>query len=130
MPQARSRQARSRPAPVRRWLAPVLLLGIAVGLAPLWWEERLRLSVATITPWRDAGGALMVPAAAVRPAGVADAGEAVVFVIEDGVARARQVRVGRVGPAVTEIREGLGERAVIAADPPRGLEDRRRVAER
>lgn len=123
-------QAQSRPAAVQRWIAPVLLLGIAVGLAPLWWEYRLPLAIATITPWRDSGGALMVPAASVRPAmpGGRVAGEAMVFVIEDGVARARRVRVGSVGPAVVEIREGLGDRAVIAADPPAALEDRHRVA--
>jgi multidrug efflux pump subunit AcrA (membrane-fusion protein) len=107
-------------------MAPALLLGIAAGLGPLWWEYRTP-AVATVSPWRDAGGALLVPAASVRAAG---AGEAVVFVIEDGVARARRVRLGSVGPAVVEIREGLGERAVIAADPPAELEDRHRMAGR
>lgn len=126
-------QARSRPAAALRWLAPALLLGIAGGLAPLWWEVTAPPHIVTARPWRDAQGALLVPAAAVRPAGagareIVASGEGVVFVLERGVVRVTRVRLGAVSHDVVEIAGGLAEQVLIAANPPRGLEDRHRVA--
>ncbi|WP_029010358.1 efflux RND transporter periplasmic adaptor subunit [Azospirillum halopraeferens] len=64
---------------------------------------------------RRADDALLVPEGAVA------AGR--VFVIEDGVARARSVEVGVVGNGRAEIRAGLsGDERVVAA-PPAGLAD-------
>lgn len=120
-------QARSRRTGPRRWLAPVLLLGIALGLAPLWWREAGPPRIDTVMPWRDPGGALMVPAAAVRHGA---AGEALVFVIEDGVPRPVRVVLGTVGPESVVVSAGLRDGTMVAANPPPALTDRRRVAER
>jgi hypothetical protein len=73
----------------------------------------------------------MVPATAVRPVDgvvLAKGGAAVVFVIEDGVPRAVRVALGVVGPESVVVATGLAEGAVVAANPPRGIDDRRRVA--
>ncbi len=125
--------ARSRPAPALRWLAPVLLLAIVIGLAPLWWQVTAPPILATARPWRDGSGVLRVPFAAVRPVGpgpdrkLVAAGPANVFVIEDGVARLTPVHLGAVEAQSVEIRDGLADAALIIANPPRGLEDRHRV---
>jgi hypothetical protein len=127
--------ARSRPdpsAPLRhRWVAPALLLAIVLGLAPLWWEVTAPPELSTVQARRDAGGALLVPAAALRPPGhlarVEEAGEAVLFVVRDGVARLTRVRLGARRDDAVEVREGLEDTAMVLANPPRGLEDRHRV---
>jgi hypothetical protein len=127
--------ARSRPdppAPLRyRWVAPALLLAIVVGLAPLWWEVTAPPELSTVQARKDPGGALLVPAAALRPsaplARLEEAGEAVLFVVRDGVARLTRVRLGAMRDDAVEVREGLDEAALVLANPPRGLEDRHRV---
>lgn len=130
--------ARSRtdmpPSARARWLAPALLLAIVAGLAPLWWEVTAPPLLATVRPRRDAAGALLVPAASLRPAGalgqVAASGPASLFVVRDGVARLTPVRLGALHGEAVEVREGLEETALVVANPPRGLEDRHRVAVR
>jgi hypothetical protein len=127
--------ARSRtdpPFPARgRWLAPALLLAIVAGLAPLWWEVTAPPLLTIVRPRRDAAGALLVPAAALRPPRpleqVAASGPASVFVVRDGVARLTPVRLGALHGEAVEVREGLEETALVVANPPRGLEDRHRV---
>ena len=113
-----------------RWLAPALLLSIAAGLAPLWWEVTAPPSLAVARPWRDPAGTLMVPAAAVRPRGqhgrVEAAGVASLFVVRDGVAVLTRVELGAVRADGVEVRGGLEDAALLVADPPRGLEDRHR----
>src|SRR5687768_11232591 len=93
-----------------RWLAPVLLLAIVAGLAPLWWEVTAPPVLATVRPWRDAAGVLLLPSASVRPPGplgrVEPAGAASVFVIHDGVARLVPVRLGAVRADAVEVHEG------------------------
>jgi multidrug efflux pump subunit AcrA (membrane-fusion protein) len=105
----------------------VLLLGIALGLAPLWWREAGPARLETVMPWRDPGGALMVPAAAVRRG---SAGEALVFVIQEGVPRPVRVVLGTAGPESVVILTGLRDGTVVAANPPPALMDRRWVAQR
>lgn len=127
--------ARSRPDPLLplryRWLAPVLLLAILAGLGPLWWKATAPPELAVAKPWRDPGGTLLVPQAAVRPPGPAGrveaAGPATVFVVRDGRALATRVRLGDVRADAVEVREGLAEAAFVVANPPVGLEDRHRV---
>ncbi len=117
-----------------RWVAPALLLAIAAGLAPLWWEVTSPPVLATARPWRDTAGVLLVSADAVRaqgPQGRLQApGPANLFVIKNGVARLTPVRLGALRDGAVEVREGLEEAAVVVANPPRGLEDRHRVAVR
>lgn len=64
---------------------------------------------------REDPAAVLVPGSAVR--------EGRVFLVQDGIARARPVRPGVQGPRMTEIREGLrpGERIIL--NPPAGLAD-------
>jgi len=123
------------PAPrFPRWAAPALLLVIAAGLAPLWWEVTSPPLLAIALPWRDAAGVLLVPADAVRAQGpqgrLAAPGPGNVFVIKNGVARLTRVRLGVLRDGAVEVHEGLEESAVVVANPPRGLEDRHRVAVR
>ena len=120
-------QARSRRTGPRRWLAPVLLLLMALGLAPLWWRDWGPPRIETVTPWRDPGGTLMVPAAAVRQR---DGGTAVVFVIDGGVPQPVPVVLGTAGQDSVVVLSGLRDGAVVAANPPPALTDRRRVAAR
>ncbi len=125
-------EVRSRRLP--RWLAPVLLLAIVAGLAPLWWEVTAPPTLATAKPWRDATGTLMVPVAAVRPFGpqgkLEAAGAANLFVVRDGVARLTRIQLGAVHESAVEVRDGLEDAALVVANPPRGLEDRHRIAVR
>jgi len=105
----------------------MLLLAITLGLAPLWWQEAGPAHIETVKPWRDPGGALMVPAAAVRQ----DAGgEAVVFVVDEGLARPVRVVLGAAGLDSVVVIAGLRDSVLVAANPPPALSDRRRVAER
>ena len=89
-------------------------------------------AVGTARPWRDAGGALVVPRASVRnmPPNNGLPGGPHVFRVEDGVVRRIRVELGTIHPDSVEIRAGLAEGVVIAANPPRGLEDRHRVVVR
>ena len=115
-----------------RWIAPVLLLAIAAGLGPVWWEMTAPPVLPVVHPWRDAAGALLVPSDAVRPQGrggrVEPAAPASLFVVQDGLARLTPVRLGAVRPDAVEVREGLAEAAQVVVNPPRSLEDRHRVA--
>ncbi len=133
MAPARSRTDMQAPARAR-WLAPALLLAIVAGLAPLWWEVTAPPLLATVRPRRDPAGALLVPAAALRPSGplgkLVAAGPATLFVVRDGVARLTPVRLGALHGEAVEVREGLEDTALVIANPPRGLEDRHRVAVR
>ncbi len=133
MAAARSRADTQLPTRAR-WLAPALLLALVAGLAPLWWEVTAPPLLAVVRPRRDATGALLVPAAALRPPGplgqLAPAGPASLFVVRDGVARLTPVRLGALHGEAAEVREGLEETALVVANPPRGLEDRHRVAVR
>ena len=129
---ARSRQDDAKHARVPRWLAPALLLAIVAGLAPLWWQVTAPPKLATARPWRDGAGALLVPAAAVRPQGpqgrLQAAGPANLFVVRDGVARLTRVQLGAVRADGVEVRAGLEDAALLVANPPIGLEDLHRVA--
>ena len=58
--------------------------------------------------------ALLVPTSAVV--------DGRVWVVEDGHAQPRAVKVGVVGPKLTEIRGGLDERVAVIVDPPEDLE--------
>jgi len=131
MAAARSRADTQFPARAR-WLAPALLLAIVAGLAPLWWEVTAPPVLATVRPRRDSTGALLVPTAALRPPGplghLVPAGPASLFVVRDGVARLTRVRLGALHGDAVEVHEGLEETALVVANPPRGLEDRHRVA--
>lgn len=64
---------------------------------------------------RETADAVLVPGSAVR--------DGRVFVVEDGVARARTVRLGVQGPRQTEIREGLVAGTPVILNPPPGLAD-------
>ena len=65
---------------------------------------------------RRATDAVLVPPAAVREGGR-------VFVVEEGRARARAVRLGVQGPQAVEVRSGLLAGEVVVLDPPPGLGD-------
>jgi membrane fusion protein, multidrug efflux system len=69
---------------------------------------------------RVSEGALLVPSLAVQ-------GDEV-FVVEDGVARRRQVKVGIRGMQAVEILSGIAEDARIVSPYPEGLVDEARVA--
>lgn len=133
MATARSRTDTLFPARAR-WLAPALLLAIVAGLAPLWWEVTAPPLLTVIRPRRDASGALLVPAAALRPptplGQLAQAGPANLFVVRDGVVRLTPVRLGALYGEAFEVRKGLEETALVVANPPRGLVDQHRVAVR
>lgn len=110
----------------RRWLAPLLLFLMAALLGPAWWIATAPPPLVTIRPWRDTTGALVVPPDAVRTA-PHQTDIAHVFIIREGVARRTEVSLGAIRPDSVEIRAGLTESALIAANPPRGLADRHRV---
>jgi len=120
------------PPRVPRWLAPAVLLAIATGLSPLWWAATAPPSLPVVTVERGASGNLLVPSTALRPPGplarLEPAGAAAVFVVRDGRAHLTPVRLGDVHPPTAEIREGLDDAARVVANPPRGLEDRHRIA--
>ncbi len=117
-----------------RWVAPVLLLVIVAGLAPLWWEVTAPPTLTVATPWRDPAGTLMVPTAALRPRGhqgrIEASGVASLFVVRNGVAVLTRVELGGLRADGVEVRHGLEDAALLIADPPRGLEDRHRISAR
>ena len=111
-----------------RWLAPVLLLlGAVLGM--VWWEVTAPPPIGVAHPWHDGSGALLVPYSAVRnvDADRGLPGPPYVFVIVGGMVRRTPVRLGVVTTETIEIRDGLDTDALIAANPPRGLEDRHKV---
>lgn len=122
------------PPPPRllRWAAPALLLAIAVGLSPLWWAATAPPNLPVIAAQRDARGTLLVPTSALRPPGpharLEPAGPATIFVVRDGRAHLTPIRLGQLHPTTAEVRDGLDPTARIIANPPRGLENRHRIA--
>lgn len=122
------------PPPPRllRWVAPALLLAIAVGLSPLWWAATAPPHLPVIAAQRDARGTLLVPTSALRPpsphARLEPAGPATIFVVRDGRAHLTPIRLGQLLPTTAEVRDGLDASARIIANPPRGLENRHRIA--
>lgn len=115
-----------------RWLAPALLLAIAAGLSPLWWAATAPPHLPVIATQRNADGTLLVPTSALRPpsphARLEPAGPATVFVVRDGRAHLTPIRLGNLHPTTAEVRHGLDDTARIIANPPRGLENRHRIA--
>lgn len=120
------------PPRVLRWAAPALLLSIAAGLSPLWWAATAPPQLPVIATQRDANGTLMVPTTALRPpsphARLEPAGPAAIFVVRDGRAHLTPVRLGQLHPTTAEVRDGLDDATHIVANPPRGLENRHRIA--
>ncbi len=64
---------------------------------------------------RSEENALLIPETALS--------DRAVWLVEDGLARRRAVRVGVYGEGMVEIREGLSDGEVVILDPPEGLED-------
>lgn len=64
---------------------------------------------------RETRDARLVPAKAVR--------DGAVWVIDNGVARRRTVKVGTIGDKLAEIRDSLDEDAMVVVDPPARLAD-------
>lgn len=64
---------------------------------------------------REEARAVLAPASAVR--------DGAVFTIEQGRARRQPVRLGVQGPAMVELREGIGAGVMVIANPPAGLAD-------
>jgi hypothetical protein len=131
-PSPRPPSPRLPPPRLMRWIAPALLLLIAAGLSPLWWAATAPPHLPVIAMQRDAGGTLLVPTSALRPpsphARLEAAGLAAVFVVRDGRAHLTPIRLGKLHPTTAEVHDGLDGAARIVANPPRGLEDRHRIA--
>ncbi|MCC6720185.1 MAG: hypothetical protein IT555_20090, partial [Acetobacteraceae bacterium] len=127
MPTVRARPDTEAAPRLRRWLAPALLLAIAAALAPLWWRATAPPTLATVRPWRDPAGRLLVPATSLRPPfparRVEAPGAATLFVLRDGRARITRVQLGTLHGGVAEVRAGLDDTALLIAAPPFGLED-------
>ena len=68
---------------------------------------------------REEEKALLVPVAAL-------AGDTL-WLVEDGVARQRDVTVGAVGEGLVEIRSGITDQSIVIVSPPASLEDGDRV---
>ena len=76
---------------------------------------RIGMTVESNIVLREAADAVLVPAAALR--------EGRIFVVQDGVARLRAVRIGVQGPRMIEIREGLAAGETVLLDAPASLAD-------
>ena len=87
---------------------------------------RVGMTVEVNVVVREARGALLVPAAALR--GTREARHA--FVVEEGRARRRALRTGIEGRAFAEVLDGVAEGEAVLADPPPALADGARIRAR